>query len=89
MESALAKILEMWGVPGALLVLLILVVRHLYNRNHELQEARLTEARESAKSNAELAQDLNKSVDGITDAVNSLRDIIVSSSMRRSKRDPP
>jgi cytochrome c-type biogenesis protein CcmH/NrfF len=89
MESALAKILEVWGVPGALLVLLILVVRHLYNRNHELQEARLTEARESAKSNAELAQDLNKSVDGITDAVNSLRDIIVSSSMRRSKRDPP
>lgn len=35
-----------YGAPGLIIAVLLLAVRHLYNRNCEIQEKRVTESRE-------------------------------------------
>lgn len=77
-SSAFGKIIEMWGLPGALLVLANYFIYHLYKRNNDLQDARLQEVREHAKQNSELARDLSKALDNVTQAVNSLRDLMLA-----------
>jgi hypothetical protein len=76
--AATSEILKVWGPFGALLVIAGIVISRLYTRINDLQDKRLTEVKEYAQQNAELTRDLTKTTDGLTQAVNNLRDLVLT-----------
>lgn len=77
---AITTLLTAWGPLGAVVILAGVVIWKLYDRNSTLQDKRLEDVKQYAEKTSELARDLNQAVDAQTQALNSIRDLIVATS---------
>jgi hypothetical protein len=72
MDPIITKMLEIWGLPAAFVVVLSFAVKVLYDRNNEIQDARLDEAKEYAKDISEIGVNLRSTMDSLTQAIHAL-----------------
>jgi hypothetical protein len=72
MDPIITKLLEAWGLPAAFVIVLGVSVKVLYDRNNEIQDARLEEAKEYAKDVSEIVSNLRSTMDSLTQAIHAL-----------------
>jgi hypothetical protein len=72
MDPIITKLLEVWGLPAAFVIALGFAVKALYDRNNEIQDARLDEAKEYAKDVSEISTTLRSTMDSLTQAIHAL-----------------
>jgi hypothetical protein len=72
MDPIITKMLEVWGLPSAFVIALAVGIKVLYDRNNEIQDARLEEAKEYAKDLSEIITNLRATLDSLTQAIHAL-----------------
>jgi uncharacterized membrane-anchored protein len=69
----IAPFLEAYGLPGAMIFGLALAVKALWTQYAAAQDARIADARESAREQAQIIREFSNALNGLTRVVEGLR----------------
>lgn len=62
-----------YGAPGLIIVVLLMAVKHLYNRNCEIQEKRISEGREQIQISGKLSSAFERLSELVKDSLEKSR----------------
>lgn len=62
-----------YGAPGLIILVLLLAVRHLYNRNCDIQEKRISEGREQVQVSGKLSEAFERLSELVKDSLGKAR----------------
>lgn len=70
------KVIQWWGPPGAIILVLSLVIYRLYKRVSDCQEKRVKDAKEHSDLLVTLANSMSNTMNDLTHAIGTLRDTV-------------